>query len=127
MPYTCVRGGTWGILRFPGPASRRPGRTQLRLSPRQIEIINREARRLFGDDVRILLFGSRTDDEARGGDIDLLVESARPIPDRASAAARFAGVLQRRLGDQRIDVVIVAPGTRLQPIHLEALRSGIPL
>jgi predicted nucleotidyltransferase len=56
--------------------------------------------------VEVWLFGSRVRDEARGGDIDLLIAPKRPPQSRARAAAEFAAALQWQLGDQRIDVVI---------------------
>lgn len=51
------------------------------------------------------LFGSRTDDAARGGDIDLLLYSEAPPFDTAHLiASRFA-----REFDARLDVLVVSP------------------
>jgi predicted nucleotidyltransferase len=97
------------------------------LSPQQVDIIKAEAQRQFGTEARVLLFGSRIDDSARGGDIDLLVEIPSRIESRTLAAVRFAAVLQQRLGDQRIDVLVVTPDTSLQPIHRTAMEKGVPL
>lgn len=47
----------------------------MRLSRIERDVIVREARESFGPDARVKLFGSRTDDSRRGGDIDLLVQS----------------------------------------------------
>jgi predicted nucleotidyltransferase len=46
----------------------------MRLAPKQQQIIVTTLRRYFGQNSRILLFGSRVDDNARGGDIDLYIE-----------------------------------------------------
>ena len=46
----------------------------MRLTPKQQQIIVTTLRRYFGQNSRILLFGSRVDDNARGGDIDLYIE-----------------------------------------------------
>jgi predicted nucleotidyltransferase len=81
----------------------------------------------FGPNTRVLLFGSRADDSARGGDIDLLVEVDHPLTNRAAAAARFAAKLQLTLGDQRIDVLLVDPTTSPRPIHDVARQRGVPL
>ena len=99
----------------------------MRLSPAQIQIIKQQAADLLGDAARIWLFGSRVDDNARGGDIDLYVETPQRLENRASAAARLAARLQRRLGDQRIDIIIVDSATPPQPIHEVARTRGIPL
>lgn len=46
----------------------------MRLTPRQRNSILSAASDCFGADAQVILFGSRADDNARGGDIDLLVE-----------------------------------------------------
>ena len=48
-----------------------------RRSRSEIDQIRRAAARIFGADVQVYLFGSRTDDTARGGDIDLLIDTPR--------------------------------------------------
>lgn len=47
----------------------------MRLNPAQTRLILQCVRQQFGDDARVMLFGSRLDDKARGGDVDLLVET----------------------------------------------------
>ncbi len=52
---------------------------------------------------RAFLFGSRTDEEARGGDIDILLYSEAPPFDTAHrVASRFA-----RKFDAKLDVLVV--------------------
>jgi uncharacterized protein len=48
----------------------------MRLSTTQTRLILHCIRQQFGADTSVMLFGSRLDDAARGGDVDLLVESA---------------------------------------------------
>ena len=43
----------------------------MRLLPQQINIIRQTVAEIAGDDAKVRLFGSRRDDKARGGDIDL--------------------------------------------------------
>lgn len=57
---------------------------------------------------RVFLFGSRTDDAARGGDIDLLVLS-NGFDKKQQRAARWHIVEQ--LGEQKIDIVTSVDGT----------------
>lgn len=97
----------------------------MRLTDAQIRAIHATAADLFGADARVSLFGSRVDDNQRGGDIDLLVEVDQVVENRPASAARFAARLQRRIGDQLIDVLIIDPQTRLLPIHHVARETGI--
>jgi predicted nucleotidyltransferase len=55
---------------------------------------------MIGPDATVRLFGSRTDDDALGGDIDLLVESNQVIAQPALVGARIGACLQLALGDQ---------------------------
>lgn len=52
----------------------------MRLTPEQIRSIKQVAAEVFGSDAHVYLFGSRVDDQARSGDIDLYITggSARP-------------------------------------------------
>jgi predicted nucleotidyltransferase len=51
----------------------------------------------------VYLFGSRADDQARGGDIDLLVLSRRID---LVAKLDILGDLHRRIGERKIDLVV---------------------
>ena len=99
----------------------------MRLTAEQIATIKAEAHRLLGPEARVWLFGSRADDAARGGDIDLYVEVDEESGNRAALASRLAARLQLRMGDQRIDVVLVDSQTSPQPIHTAAREQGIRL
>ena len=59
----------------------------MRISEIQRQCIKEAVERQFGADARVLLFGSRVDDTARGGDIDLLVETNSMVPDSVEAVA----------------------------------------
>lgn len=52
----------------------------MRLSTQQIAAIRQAAHENFEPGSTVTLFGSRLDDSARGGDIDLLIESPRVLP-----------------------------------------------
>lgn len=49
----------------------------MRLQPNEKDLILQSAHEIYGDGVRIYLFGSRTNDAQRGGDIDLLVRTEK--------------------------------------------------
>ncbi len=99
----------------------------MRLKTYQVEIIRRVVAELAGDDAQVSLFGSRTDDNARGGDIDLLVEIPHPVDESAWLSARISGRISLRLGGRKVDVVLSAPNLAHLPIHDVAKKQGIAL
>ena len=99
----------------------------MRLTDAQRRAIVEETARLLGPGARVRLFGSRVDDNIRGGDIDLLVETPDPVVQPALAAARLAVKIERRLDGRHVDVVLVTPETPALPIHDIARRQGMAL
>lgn len=99
----------------------------MRLTQEDAGIIRRQVGRVFGSDARVWLFGSRADDSRRGGDIDLYVEYAPRVEDEFRRVLELDDTLQMQLGEQRIDIVVWAPGKARQPIHEVARASGVPL
>jgi predicted nucleotidyltransferase len=99
----------------------------MRLSAPASTAIRETVRSVLGPSATVRLFGSRADDSARGGDIDLLVETDKVVEQPTLVAARIGALLQMALGDQRIDVLISAPNVQDQAIHRVARSSGITL
>lgn len=99
----------------------------MRISSETRQVIKATVNEIFGDGARVLLFGSRLDDFRRGGDIDLLVDLPAPEPERQRKSLTCVARLQLRLGDQPIDLLVSDPGSPPSPVHLEALRTGVPL
>lgn len=99
----------------------------MRLTDQQRSRIRLAAARSLGEQAKVWLFGSRVDDAARGGDIDLYVELDGEPADILERQLRFYASLQRELGEQRIDVVVHRRGTPLRPIDHEARAHGIRL
>jgi predicted nucleotidyltransferase len=99
----------------------------MRLTPDTCRTIKESVLDMFGPNATVRVFGSRTNDEARGGDIDLLVECAEPVKDRLKKSLALTARLQIRLGDQRIDVIVTDPETKPQSVHEIARRTGVPL
>jgi len=96
----------------------------MRLTAEQVAIIKAATAEVFGDDVGVQLFGSRLDDEIRGGDIDLLVESEHEIDDKLMKTLTLTARLQLRLGDQPIDILVIDPTTPLNPVHRHAQQTA---
>lgn len=99
----------------------------MRLSAIQQDLIVRAVRDVAGSQARVRLFGSRIDDAARGGDIDLLVESPEPLASRLEVELRLGARLERLLGGRRVDLLVVDPNTALLPVHEVAKATGIEL
>lgn len=97
----------------------------MRLTPEQARSIQRLAVQLAGEQARVRLFGSRLDDSARGGDVDLLLEVPEPVDNPAWLASVFAGRVLRALGGRRVDVLIGAPNLMRLPIHERALQGRL--
>ena len=89
----------------------------MRLHSNEIQAIQKAAQETFPPGTGVYLFGSRLDDQARGGDIDLLIEpqtswSPQEIVERRT---RFIATLYCLIEEQRIDVLIApaeAPDSR---------------
>ena len=98
----------------------------MRLSSREREVIVSVAEKSFGPQTRVVLFGSRTSDLRRGGDIDLLILGPWKGVDAFQRKIAFLVGLKMTLGDQHIDVVL-APPQDDRPIVREAIRTGVEL
>lgn len=84
----------------------------MRLTPAEQRAIESAAKEAFPPGTRVSLFGSRTDNQRRGGDIDLLVETIGELTaaewiDRRS---RFAARVYRLLDEQHIDILTTPLG-----------------
>ena len=99
----------------------------MRLSAEHIQRLKCLAIEEGGPHARLRLFGSRLDDAASGGDVDLLLELAVPVVDPAPLVARLAARASRALGGRKVDVVLTAPNLKRLPIHEAASRQGVLL
>ena len=95
----------------------------MRLEADEIVAIRAAARAVFGPDVTVRVFGSRLDDDKRGGDLDLYLEVD---PGQATWANEldFRDRLERPLDGLKVDVVVHERGQPLSPIAEIALRDG---
>ena len=99
----------------------------MRLSPQQITQIHQSVAELAGTAARVWLFGSRVHDDARGGDVDLLLELDEVVAEPAALAARVAAKISRNMDGRKVDVLVKAPNLMQLPIHQVALAEGIRL
>lgn len=98
----------------------------MRLTPEQIRAIKDAAVTAFGEDVVVRLFGSRVEDDRRGGDIDLHIEAS---PDTADVdhEVRFRSLLWQALDEEQLDVVVRARDVSARWIDRAAHRQGVVL
>lgn len=99
----------------------------MRLSDSDRAAIREEVAHIFGPEAEVRLFGSRTDDTARGGDIDLYIEADGDPRDLLDQELRLQARLMRDLGERRIDLIVHPRGRPPRPIDDHARRTGIPL
>ena len=76
---------------------------------------------------RVWLFGSRVDDNQRGGDVDLLLEVDTPVDEPAQLAARIAAQVSLSMHGRKVDVLVKAPNLLSLSIHAIALAQGVRL
>ena len=96
----------------------------MRLTDYQIQAIRRLAREVAGDQARVRVFGSRLDDAAHGGDLDLMLELPEPVDNPALMAARMAAKVSRTMSGRKVDVLLSAPNLMRLPIHDIAFTEG---
>ena len=94
----------------------------MRLASWEVREIKKAAKLLFGERVKVILFGSRVDDNKKGGDIDLYVITDNPSYEKKG---KFWIELQERLGEQKIDVILSEDSSR--SIEKTALKEGVEL
>jgi predicted nucleotidyltransferase len=95
----------------------------MRLSNRYKEVIKKYFFNIF-EKGEIYLFGSRVDDNKKGGDIDLYL-ILKEHNNLFQKKKKFLSKIKRELGELKIDVVLNIDENRL--IEQEARRWGIKL
>jgi len=96
----------------------------MRLTTNQIDFIHQLTTELAGSRAQIRVFGSRLDDTAKGGDLDLLLELPEPVENPAMLAARISTKVSRKMYGRRVDVLISTPNLKRLPIHEIGHREG---
>ncbi len=101
----------------------------MRLTDHQLKEIKTAFAAYFFWGDTLWLFGSRTDDAQKGGDIDLYIETTCNDTMLAEEKKlKFLVLLQRSLGEQKIDVVLnILTRKKTLPIYEEAQKNGILL
>ena len=98
----------------------------MRLDPEIVPRLVAEIRQVYGLDAELWLFGSRTDDSAKGGDIDLYVETTDDM-NQLDRYIESRSRLFKLFGDRKIDLVVHARSRETSPIERIARKTGIKL
>lgn len=99
----------------------------VRLTHAQRIAIKGAIQQVAGKKAHPLLFGSRLDDNARGGDVDILLKVDTPVSRPARLIAEAGAAASIAIEGLKVDVVLVAPNLTQYPIHQVALRDGVAL
>ena len=95
----------------------------MRLSQDELNAIREKIQRLDAQ-AEAYLYGSRTDDDARGGDIDLLVVSEKL---GFRDVVRLRTRILDRIGWQQSDLVVKRREQLSEPLAATALETGVKL
>lgn len=96
----------------------------MRLTDHGIQAIRQLALQVGGAQSHVRVFGSRLDDAAHGGDIDLMLELSEPVANPALMAARMSAQVSRAMRGRKVDVLLSAPNLMRLPIHDIAFQEG---
>ena len=97
----------------------------MRLSQDQAGAIRRVVQAALGADSEVWLFGSRSDDAKRGGDVDLYVETRNTCTLRQKL--RLMTKIQLLVGLRKVDLIVKSDGMPERPIFATAKSEGVRL
>jgi predicted nucleotidyltransferase len=95
----------------------------MRITREQADFLKKEVSVLI-QDAQVYLFGSRTDDRERGGDIDIMVLSNKRLTWKEKATIRWRYF--EKFGEQKLDIISSTFNER-NPFKELALHKGIRL
>jgi predicted nucleotidyltransferase len=100
----------------------------MRLAPSDLQTLQHVIFAELGQEgVQARLFGSRVNDDARGGDIDVHIQLDHDVPNRVWATCMLGAKLERAMHGRKIDVRLLTPSMQKQPIDDVALSQGVLL
>ena len=97
---------------------------KVRLNNNEVKAIKQIAYLIFTDP-SIYIFGSRSDLSLRGGDIDIYIETNDDVLEILNKKINFLTELTKKLGEQKIDVVIKAKNSKDNDIFNIAKKTGV--
>lgn len=98
----------------------------MRLTDGEQAAIKASAQEVFGPAAIVRVFGSRLDDDRRGGDIDLHVQVDGP-GETIGRSGSLRSLLNKRVGERDYDIVVSVIGLPLSPVDRKAIVEGVVL
>lgn len=102
----------------------------MRLSPKEKKAIEDSFANILKISYQLYLFGSRTNDKKKGGDIDLLVivETEKEKANLVSLKSQIRSNIYQRIPEQRIDITVATSlEGKTETFLIEALQNAIRL
>ncbi|MGP1489466.1 MAG: nucleotidyltransferase domain-containing protein [Treponema sp.] len=99
----------------------------MRLTEETKNIIIESICEFFSQVEKIILFGSCVDDNKRGGNIDILIQTPLSSAEAFEKKLWTLAVLQLKLGEQRIDILTTSGADDERLIVQNAYRQGVVL
>ncbi len=96
---------------------------KIRLNEEEIQIIKNTAKRIFGENISIYIFGSRTDLTKKGGDIDILIISNKEIS--LKKELKFLAELELQGIERKCDLLTINGNTKIKGIYKTAMETGV--
>ena len=97
---------------------------KVRLSEEELSLIKETAKKIFGENVEIYIFGSRADISKKGGDIDIYIETKKNVSIKDEL--KFLAELELKGISRKVDLVVKAPNKKHKPIFDEA-KKGVKI
>lgn len=79
----------------------------------------------FGTRIKLYLFGSRVDDNKKGGDIDLYLETETRVD--LQTQINFLTEIYKNITQRKVDLIIKMPNSKPLAIYKTAKQEGILL
>jgi len=97
----------------------------MRLNSSEKNKIIEYAKFYFGTHIKLYLFGSRVDDNKKGGDIDLYLEAETVID--LQTQINFLTAIYKNITQRKVDLIIKMPNSKPLAIYKTARQEGIVL
>lgn len=99
---------------------------EMRITSLEQKIIKLHVKKYFSANANVYLFGSRVDNNKKGGDIDLYITTDMSASETIRKKIGFLVEMENILGEQRIDVII-NNHSKQKPIYEIAEKEGVKL